>query len=248
MARILTAMARKKTEQSDAPKKQGRLAQIRQVFTAARAVDPLIGWWMLLAFVAVMVVVVGLGFLFDFVIYSAILGLPLALLAATVILSRRAERAAYKSLEGKTGASGAALGSLRKGWYFTQEPVAADASRPNDLANAAMVFRAVGRPGVVLIAEGPQGRAARLVDSERKKLGRIAPGVPVTVLHAGDAEGQVPVRKLSKRITRMKPVLTKQEVTAVNKRLKSLGGAKPPIPKGMDPLRARVDRKAMRGR
>jgi hypothetical protein len=46
----------------------------------------------------------------------------------------------------------------------------------------------------------------------------------------------------------MKPVLTKEEVSAVNKRLKSLGGLRPPIPAGMDPQRARVDRKAMRGR
>jgi hypothetical protein len=64
----------------------------------------------------------------------------------------------------------------------------------------------------------------------------------------GDAEGQVPVRKVANKLTRMKPVLTKEEVSAVNKRLKSLGGVRPPIPAGMDPLRARVDRKAMRGR
>jgi hypothetical protein len=37
-------------------------------------------------------------------------------------------------------------------------------------------------------------------------------------------------------------------VSVVNKRLKSLGGMKPPIPKGIDPTRARVDRKAMRGK
>jgi hypothetical protein len=241
-------MARKKNEQSDAPKKPGRFAQVKKVFTAARKVDPLIPWWMLLAFVAVLVVAVGIGFLVGHPWYAGFVGLPLALLAATLVLSRRAERAAYTALEGQAGASGAALGSLRRGWYFTQEPVAADATRPTDVANAAMVFRAVGRPGVVLIAEGPQARARRLVESERKKLARIAPGVPVSVLHAGDGEGQVPVRKLSKKITRMKPVLTKQEAAAVNKRLKALGGAKPPIPKGMDPLRARVDRKAMRGR
>ena len=58
----------------------------------------------------------------------------------------------------------------------------------------------------------------------------------------------MPVRKLSNKMTRMKAVLTKDEVSAVNKRLKSLGGMRPPIPKGMDPQRQRVDRKAMRGR
>ena len=56
------------------------------------------------------------------------------------------------------------------------------------------------------------------------------------------------MRKLSSKMTRMKPVLTKEEVSAVNKRLKSLGGMRPPIPQGIDPQRQRVDRKAMRGR
>ena len=46
----------------------------------------------------------------------------------------------------------------------------------------------------------------------------------------------------------MKPVLTKDEASAVNKRLKALGGIRPPVPKGVDPTRARIDRKAMRGR
>ena len=46
----------------------------------------------------------------------------------------------------------------------------------------------------------------------------------------------------------MRPVLTKEETSVVNKRLKSLGGMRPPIPKGIDPTRARVDRKAMRGK
>ena len=46
----------------------------------------------------------------------------------------------------------------------------------------------------------------------------------------------------------MKKTLTKQEVQAVDKRLAALGSAKMPIPKGIDPYRARPDRKAMRGR
>ena len=45
-------MARKKSAKSTAPKKAGRFrqfGQIREVFTAARSVDPMIGWWMALA-------------------------------------------------------------------------------------------------------------------------------------------------------------------------------------------------------
>ena len=76
----------------------------------------------------------------------------------------------------------------------------------------------------------------------------MAPNVPVHILRTGDGEGEVTVRKLSKKIGRMRPELTKPEVDAVNKRLKALGGVKMPVPKGMDPGRARPDRKAMRGR
>ena len=241
-------MARKDSPQSDAPRKQGRLGQLRQIFTQARAVDPAIGWYMLLAALAVVVVMVVVGLLVGHWVYFAVLSLPLAALAASLVLSRRAERAAYRSIEGQPGAAGAALAALRRGWYYDQQPVAAEAVRPGDMSSAALVFRATGRPGVVLVAEGPPARSARLAEAERKKVARVAPGVPVTVLRVGDAEGEVSVRKLASRLQRMKPVLTKDEAAAVNKRLKALAGSRPPIPAGVDPNRVRMDRKAMRGR
>lgn len=245
-------MARKNATQSDAPdKKPGRLAQIRQVYTAARQVDPMIGWWMLISAVVVLAVAAGVGLVFGRWVYGLILGIPLALLAATLVLSRRAERAAYRAIEGQPGAAGAALGALRRGWYFDQQPVAVEGARgmrPDNMAGAAFVFRAVGRPGIVLIGEGPGGRLPRLLEAERKKLTRVAPGVPVHLVQAGDGADQVPLRKLSNKLTKMKPVLTKAEVSVVNKRLTSLGGMRPPVPAGMDPLKARVDRRAMRGR
>jgi len=241
-------MARKDSPQSDAPRKQGRLGQLRQIFTQARAVDPAIGWYMLLAALAVVVVMVVVGLLVGHWVYFAVLSLPLAALAASLVLSRRAERAAYRSIEGQPGAAGAALAALRRGWYYDQQPVAAEAVRPGDMSSAALVFRATGRPGVVLVAEGPPARSARLAEAERKKVARVAPGVPVTVLRVGDGEDEVSVRKIASRLQRMKPVLTKDEAAAVNKRLKALAGSRPPIPAGVDPNRVRMDRKAMRGR
>ncbi|GAB3436159.1 DUF4191 domain-containing protein [Phycicoccus ginsengisoli] len=244
-------MARKEKQQSGTPKEPGRLAQVRQVYTAARQVDPTIPWWMLLAFLAVLVVGVGIGALLGNWVYALVLSIPLGLLAAVLVLSRKAERAAFRSIEGQPGAAGAALGALRRGWYYEQQPVAVDGARgtrPEDMAGAAFVYRAVGRPGVVLVAEGPTARRSKLIAQERRKVERVAPGVPVTALVVGDEADQVPVRKVSSTMTRMKPVLTKEEAAAVNKRLKALGGVRPPIPAGMDPMRARVDRKAMRGR
>ena len=247
-------MARKKSAKSTEPKKGGRfrqLGQIREVFTAARSVDPRIGWWMALAAIGALAVMVVIGLLVNMPIYFLILGLPLAALAASMTLSIRAKRAAYKSIEGKPGAAGAALSALRKGWYFEQQPVAAEAGRAGDMASAAMVFRATGRPGVVLVAEGPTARATKLAEAERKKIGRIAgTSVPVTVLRIGEGGGkdEVSIRKVATKLQKMKPVLTKEEVAAVNKRLKAMGGMRPPLPAGVDPNRVRMDRKAMRGR
>ncbi len=231
-------------------KSPGRLAQVKSVFLAAKAVDPQIGWWMALAALGVLVVAAVVGVIFNALLYALIIGVPLAFLAATLVLSRRAERAAYKQIEGQPGAVGAALKSIRRGWYIEEQPVAADAQRATDLSSAALVYRAVGRPGIVLIGEGPTGRAQKLLVAERRKVERVAAGVPVTLLRIGDGDNddEVAIRKLASRVQRMKPILTQDEVAVVNKRLRSIGGVRPPLPKGVDPTKARVDRKAMRGR
>jgi hypothetical protein len=243
-------MARKTADDSPAPRKQrfARVRQIGQVFNQSRRMDRTIPWWMLGAFLLVVVVFFVLGVVFHHTIYYTVLGVPLGALAAGIVMARRAERAAYRQLEGQVGGGGAALGALRRGWYYDQQPVAVEGTRPGDVNAAAMVFRAVGRPGVVLVLEGPLHRARKLAEAERKRINRVLPNVPVHLLRAGEGEDEVPLHKLSSKISRMRPALTKQEAAAVNKRLKALGGARPPVPKGIDPMRARPDRKGLRGR
>ena len=101
---------------------------------------------------------------------------------------------------------------------------------------------------VVLVGEGPAPRIGRLLEAERKRTARVISGVPITLIQAGDGEGQVPLRKLPRAVQRLKPTLTKQEVGEVLKRLTALGAVRLPVPKGIDPMRARPDRKGMRGR
>lgn len=244
---------------SDQPaKKTGRIAEIRQAYQAIKSLDPHLGRWMLAWGLLTAVVVVAIGTLVGGGIgsgwfwYSVLVALPSAFLAATIVMNRRGNKAMYDALEGQTGAAGAALSGLgKRGWYADQEPVALDGARgtrAQDMAGASMVFRALGRPGVVLLGEGSPGRVRKLLKQEEKKVARVAPGVPVHLWVVGDGEDEVPVRKISSRLTRMKPVLTKAEVSVVNKRLKSLGGLRPPLPKGVDPTKVRMDRKAMRGR
>ena len=222
-------------------KKPSQLKQIGEVFKMTRRNDPIVVWLMLLAFLGVIAVSLVVGLLLNNWVTGLIIGIPLGLLAAVFILSRRAERAAFAQIENQPGASGAALGTLRRGWITEDQPVAVN-PRTQDA-----VFRAIGRPGVVLVSEGPSPRVKPLVDAERKKLARILPNVTIHVIESGRGEGQVPISQIAKTMNKYKNELTKVEVGAVSKRISSLGN-RLPIPKGIDPYKARPDRKAARGR
>jgi hypothetical protein len=225
------------------PTKQGRLAQLRAVFVMTRQSDPAVVWWMLLALVGTLALGFVVGLLLGHPIYVTVLCIPLGVMLALIVMARRAERAAYARFAGQPGASAMALQNLRKGWSVEETPVAVDPKTQD------VVFRAVGRPGVVLVAEGPAARAGRLAEGERKRIVRVlGQGVPVHVLLCGDGEGQIPLRKMSAHIMRLKASLTKDQVSEVARRLRALGGIKPPIPKGIDPSRVRPDRRATRGR
>ncbi len=236
------------TPKADKPKRRNVFKQIPTVFKAVHQLDPTIGWWMAGVFLGVMAIFLGIGFLVGHPIYLSVIGLPLALLGTTITLSRRGERAAYGAMEGKPGQTIGALSTIRRGWYFDQEPVAADAARPSEVANAAMVFRALGKPGVVLFGEGPMARAKKLIEKEQRKVARVAPGVPIHTFYVGAGEDQIPARKLNRTLVKLKPILTKEEMAAVNKRLKSIPGVRQGIPAGIDPTKARMDRRGLRGR
>jgi len=235
------------------PNNPGRWQQFKQVWTMTRKYDPASTWWMLLAALAVLLVALVIGLWLNMVIYVLVLGIPLAILAAMVVLARRAEHAAFAQIEGQPGASAAVLGTLRRGWFYDQEPVAAEAGGKvrgmRDLHNAAMVFRAVGRPGVVLLSEGPPAAAKRLSENERRKVARIVGDeVPVHLVRIGHGEGEVPLSKLARRMKKLDKKITKQEAIVVHKRLKAITTSKPPLPAGVDPRKARMDRRALRGR
>lgn len=238
--------------EAGASKAPGRSSQFKQVFETTRANDPALIPWMVGAFALVFLVFLAIGFGFGHPIYFGILGLLFGLLAAMVVLARRANTAIYKSISGQPGASVAVMSSLRKGWFVEQEPVGVDMGRNRqvrDLSGAAMVYRAVGKPGVVLVAEGPKGMAERLLSSENKRTTRVlGPEVPVHTLRVGTDEGSVPVERLQKDMQKMPKVLTDDEAARITKRLRALGSGRPAAPAGIDPTKARVNRAAMRGR
>lgn len=224
-------------------KKPSRIKQMVDIFKMTRRHDPMVTWYMLGTFFALVLVAVVVSLLIPphSWINGLLIGLPLGLLGALLIMSRRAERAAYAQIEGKPGAAGAALSSLKKGWIFEEQPVSVN-PRTQDV-----VFRAIGKAGIVLVTEGPSSRVKGLVDAERRRLNRILPNVAVIVIETGRGDGQVPIAKVTKKMNKLKGELTKVEIGAVNKRITSMGN-KLPIPKGIDPYKARPDRKAARGR
>ena len=77
---------------------------------------------------------------------------------------------------------------------------------------------------------------------------RFLPGVPVHVVQTGRGEGQTPLHEVPKTLKSLPKKLTAQEVAAVDRRLNALGAQRLPIPKGVDPMRARPDRRGLRGR
>jgi len=223
-------------------KKQGRLKQIRSAYKMTRKQDPKIGLVLAGIFLGVAAVFALLAvFLGPWWIWATI-GFPIALLATTFVFGRRVEKAAYSQIEGQTGAAASALQTLRRGWNVT--PAVAVTK------NADIVHRVVGRPGIVLVGEGQPSRVKNLLAAERKKHARVAGGAPVTEIIAGDGEGEISIRKLTKHVMKLPSVMQPSEITDLLARLKALDAVRPqvPLPKGPVPTSMKGARQAMKGR
>jgi len=225
-------MARKKKDK-DPDAKPGRLKQIADAYRMTSKVDKALPWWLLGAWLVPFAILLAIGVLTDHPVWLGLLGFMAGITLATVIFGRRAERAAYSQIEGQTGAAAASLNLLRRGW--TVSPAVAVTK------NSDLVHRVVGRPGVVLVGEGAPTRIGNLLLQEKRRIARVAPEVAIHELVAGNGEGQVPLRKLSRRIMKLPKTLTPKQVTELNYRLKAIGAQQGPlpIPKGPMPKSAR---------
>jgi hypothetical protein len=217
-----------------APAPRGRIAQIRETYRLTRKADPALPWVLLAVFLAVFAVFLLIGFLLKSMFFWGVIGFPFALLAVTYLFGRRAETAAYAQVEGQPGAAASVLTTLRKGWYVTP---AVAVNRNQDF-----VHRVIGRPGVILVSEGPAARATTLLANERKRTARFVGETPIIEVQCGDGEGQVPLRKLQRHIMRLPRALKPAQVSAVRKRLDALTATPLPIPKGPLPKNARMPR------
>lgn len=228
----------------ETPKKPRWYQLIAQAYTTTAPHDKLLLPYLILAVVGPILLGALVGILIGgpiAIIYSSIFGLFAGILVGLFTLTRRFEKNAYARMEGVVGGSLAVAQSIRSGWSFEEAPEAVDNK------GRAVVFRGVGKTGILLLAEGG-GAAHRLVDASTRRFAKLVPGVPVRAIYVGNGQGQVPLGKLSKEIRKGKTVLSRGERVQVSNRLRAIGGAKLPVPKGVDPLRARPDRKALKGK
>ncbi|MFF0340429.1 DUF4191 domain-containing protein [Kribbella sp. NPDC004875] len=228
---------------NDAPEeKTGRLKQIASAYKLTRKSDPTVGWVLAGIFLGVVALAVVGGLLVGPLLIWIPLGVALGFLAATIVFGRKVEKAAYSQIEGQAGAAASALQTLRRGWNVT--PAVAVTK------NADIVHRVVGRPGIVLVGEGQASRVKNLLTAEAKKHSRVAGGAPVTQIVAGQGEGEIDIRKLTKHVMKLPAVLQPSEITDLLQRLKALDAVRPqvPMPKGPMPNNLKGARQAMRGR
>ena len=188
------------------------------------------------------IVVVPVGVFWNW-ITAVLIAIPAAFLPAAFWFSRKAMSAAYASIEGQPGAAAAVVESLRGGKWSVTPGVAV--SKNQDL-----ISRVIGRPGVILISEGPASRVGHMLANERKKTARWLPEIPIYEIQVGLEESQVRLGGLPKELNKLPATLRPAEVTEIRRKLDALGGAAAsmPIPKGPMPTSAAAARAARRGR
>ncbi|NQU36600.1 MAG: DUF4191 domain-containing protein [Actinobacteria bacterium] len=212
----------------------GRLKQIRETYQLTKKTDPRIGLLLLGIFFGTIAVFAIIGVLLGMIWFFTPIGIALGMLAAVIIFGRRAERSAYAQIEGQPGAAAAVLKSLKSGWFVTPALVMNK--------NQDVVHRVIGRPGVILVSEGPSSRVTHMLVNERKKTARFVPDINIIEIQSGNDEGQIPLAKLNTKVRKQKRTLKPAQVTEVRKRLEALTNQPVSAPKGPMPKSVRSAR------
>jgi hypothetical protein len=212
-----------------------RLKTVKAAFIATRKQDPKVLPLVLIAFFGPFLLLLAIGLLVGWGWYLGFLGFLVGLLAATFVFGRRVQATAYSQVEGQLGAAAAVLKNMRGDWRVTP---AVSFTREQDL-----VHRVVGKPGVILVAEGVRSRTRTLVGNEKRKVSRIAGATPVYDVYVGDGEGEVPLRGLEKHFLKLPHNIKPKVVNELDRKFTAMGGPAMPIPKGPMPRGGRVPRR-----
>lgn len=219
-------------------KQPGRIAQVFEVLGLVVKRNRMAGFWLaistllpLLAFIALALFTTN-GNIVALVVYI-VLGVMAGLLAFLIVLGRFTQGLMYENLQGQPGAVSALIkNQLRRSWRGNDVPIRVNKSQD-------LVYRLVGRPGVVLVAEGNLSRVSPLLEDAKREVLRIVPGVTVHTIHVGD--GGLLIKEFFKNLYKLKGSIRTAEILVISNRLASI--TKSPtamMPKGIDPTKMRA--------
>ena len=213
-----------------------RRSQLWQAFQIQRKEDKRLLPYMIGAFVLIVGASVAFGLLSGGITgYMMIpLGIVLGALVAFIIFGRRAQKSVYRKAEGQTGAAAWALDNLRGKWRVTPGVAAT--------GHFDAVHRVIGRPGVILVGEGSATRVKPLLAQEKKRTARLIGDTPIYDFIVGNGEGEVPLAKLERHMTKLPANITVKQMDSLESRLMALGskGGAAAMPKGPLPGQAKM--------
>lgn len=213
-----------------------RRSQLWQAFNIQRKEDKRLLPYMIGAFVLIVGVSVGVGVWSGglTMITMIPLGVLLGGLVAFIIFGRRAQRSVYRKAEGQTGAAAWALDNLRGKWRVSPGVAAT--------GHFDAVHRVIGRPGVIFVAEGSAARVKPLLAQEKKRTARLVGDVPIYDVIVGNGEGEVPLAKLERHLTRLPANISVKQMDTLESRLAALGSrtGAAVMPKGPMPTNAKM--------
>jgi hypothetical protein len=194
-----------------------RRGQLWQAFNMQRKQDKRLLPYMIGAFVLIVAVSVTVGVLVGGITMFTLipLGLVLGALVAFIIFGRRAQKSVYRQAEGQAGAAAWVLDNLRGKWRVTPGVAAT--------GHFDAVHRVIGRPGVIFVGEGATGRVKPLLAQEKKRTARLVGDIPIYDIVIGNGDGEVPLSKLERHLTRLPANITVKQMDALESRLAALG-------------------------
>jgi hypothetical protein len=204
-----------------------RRAQLFEAFKMQRREDKALLPWMIGVLLLVIAVVFGLGLLIGQEWVALPVGIALGLLAAVMVFGRRVQRNVFAKADGQPGAAAWALENLRGRWKVT--PAVAGTTQLD------AVHRVIGRPGVVLVAEGSAHRIKPLLAQEKKRVSRLVGQTPIYDVTVGHGEGQVPLAKLARHLSKLPRNISAAQVDGLESKLAILNTRGAAMPKGPVP-------------
>ncbi|MCE0768420.1 DUF4191 domain-containing protein [Pseudonocardia kujensis] len=209
-----------------------RRAQIWQAFQMQRKQDKLLLPLMIGSVVGAAVVAFLIGLIFGLQWIFLVFGVAIGVMAAISIFGRRVQSSVYAQADGQPGAAGWALDQLRGQWRVTQGVAGT--------THLDAVHRVVGRPGVVLVAEGAPHRVKSLLAQEKKRTARVVGQTPIYDVVVGNEEGQIPLKGLQRHLMKLPRNISAAEMESLDARLAALGNRAAALPKGPMPQGAKM--------